>query len=69
MLQKISVKATTTLQMKIGNYSALERVPLSEVNAMDELERLKATQKVLEDVLDILRDWDISEYVKEEVNE
>lgn len=26
---------------------------------MDELERLKVAQEVLEDVLDILRDWDI----------
>lgn len=30
---------------------------------MDELAKLKVVEDVLEDVLDILRDWDIEEYV------
>jgi hypothetical protein len=30
---------------------------------MDELAKLKVAEDVLEDVLDILRDWDIEEYV------
>ena len=32
---------------------------------MDELAKLKVAEDVLEDVLDILRDWDIEEYVNE----
>lgn len=31
---------------------------------MDELAKLKVAEDVLEDVLDILRDWDIEEYVE-----